>query len=204
MRRRNDGAVLVAIAFALAGCSVFRPQADPSRFYVLTATASRAENVASRSSSGPIIGLGPIKFPDYLDRSQLVTRHGPNRVTFSDFERWAEPMERNFSRIMIENLVQLLNTETIIALPSFVPVSVQYDVPIEVQRFESDGKGNVDLVARWAIRSPAEDKVLRTGETHITELGGTKTEDVVAALSRAAGKLSEQIANDLLQVSEDR
>ena len=202
MRNRIDIAVLTAALLTLAGCSILEPQADPSRFYVLTASAGGAENVASRSASDLTIGLGPIKLPDYLDRSQLVTRLGPNRVAFSDFERWAEPLDRNFSRILIENLVAVLNTEKIISLPAFVPISVQYEVPIEVQRFEGDEKGNVELVARWAIRSPAADKLIRTGESHIKEVGGSKTEEVVAALSRAVGRLSEEIANAVREVSK--
>jgi uncharacterized lipoprotein YmbA len=202
MRKRIDAAFLTTVVLSLAGCSILKPQVDMSRFYLLTATTSRAGSAESRAPSDLTIGLGPVRFPDYLDRSQLVTRLGPNRVVFSDFERWAEPLDRNFSRVLIENLVRLLDTEKIIYLPALVSIPVQYQVPIEVQRFEGDGQGNVELVARWAIRSSAGDKLVRTGESHITEKGGSKTEDVVAALSRAAGKLSEEIADALRQVSQ--
>jgi uncharacterized protein len=201
MRIRVDAALLMVAVFTMAACSILKPQPDPSRFYVRTATESRVGDAESRAASDLTVGVGPIKFPDYLDRSPLVTRLGPNRVAFSDFERWAEPLDGNFSRILIENLVRLLNTEKILSLPSFVPITVRYDVPIEVQRFEGDEQGNVELVARWAIRSPTDDKLLRTGESRITEVGGSKTEEVVAALSRAAGKLSAEIAAAIRQVS---
>ena len=196
MKRRVDCAVLMAGVMALAGCSILKPQADPSRFYVLTSTATRPENV-NPSSPGLTIGVGPIKLPDYLDRTQLVTRLGPNRLAFSEYDRWAEPLERNLPRVLIENLALLLNTEKIVSLPSFVPVPLQYEVPIEIRSFESNSQGVVELVARWAVRSPAEANLLKTGETRITETGGSETEEVVAALSRAVGRLSEQIASDI-------
>jgi uncharacterized protein len=202
MKRRLDRAVLMAGVITLTGCSILKPQADPSRFYVLTSTTSRAENVTPPSSGGLTIGVGPIKLPDYLDRSQLVTRLGPNRLAFSDYDRWAEPLERNLPRVLMENLTLLLNTEKIVSLPSFVAIPVQYEVPIEVQSFESDSNGVVELVARWAIRAPADETLLRTGETRITETGGSETEEVVAALSRAVGRLSEQIASDIQRLAQ--
>lgn len=201
MRKRIDAAFLTAVVFTLAGCSILKPQVDRSRFYVLTATASRAASAESRAPNDLTIGVGPIKFPDYLDRSQLVTRLGPNRVAFSDLARWAEPLDHNFSRVLIENLVRLLNTEEIVSLPSFVLLSLRYEVPIEVQRFEGDEEGNVELVARWAIRSRTAGKLVHTAESQITETGGPETEDVVAALSRAAAKLSEEIAAAIRQDS---
>lgn len=201
MRRRIIQAFLILVAVALAGCSFFEPQVDPSRFYVLTATAEASGDVASRTSSGLTIGLGPIKLPDYLDRSQLVTRVGPNRVVFSDFERWAEPLDRNFSRIMIENLVALLNTEKVVSLPTFVSIGVQYEVPIEVQRFEAHDDGTIELAARWAIRAAADGKVLQAGESRIKERSGRATDEVVAALSRATGQLSGEIAAAIRNVS---
>lgn len=201
MRTRIDAAALTAVVLTLAGCSILKPQVDASRFYVLTATESRTDGVAARPPSDLKVGVGPVQFPDYLDRSPLVTRLGPNRLVFSDLARWAEPLDRNFSRVVIDNLVRLLGTEKIISLPSFVPISVQYKVPIEVQRFEGDEKGNVELVARWAILSGADGKVLHSTESHITETGGSDTGDVVAALSRAAAKLSEQIADAIRQAS---
>lgn len=202
MKTRMDRTVLMAATIALAGCSILKPQADPSRFYVLTSTSTRAENANARAPGGLTIGVGPIELPDYLDRSPLVTRLGPNQVAFSDFERWAEPLARNFSRVVIENLVLLLNTEKVVSLPSLVPISLQYEVPIEVQRFESYDDGMVELVARWAVRSPADANVLRTGESRIAETGGSETEEVVAALSRAVGRLSEEIASNIERLSQ--
>jgi uncharacterized lipoprotein YmbA len=201
MRRPATSVALAALCL-LTGCSILAPQPDPSRFYVLTPSVDQTTppGVAGTST----LGLGPIKFPDYLDRSQIVTRVAPNQVVFSDVARWAEPLDRNFSRVLGENLSRLLNTERVVSLPTFVPVVAKYEIPIEVLRFESDDKGVVELSARWAIRNPAEGKLLHTSESHITETAtepGTKA--MVAALSAAVGKLGSEIADAIRQQSAE-
>jgi uncharacterized lipoprotein YmbA len=201
MRTPIHAAALTAVVFTLAGCSILAPQVDPSRFYVLTATSNTTGDVGSPRPDGPTIGVGPIRLPDYLDRSQLVTRLGPNRVVFSDLERWAEPLEGNLSRVLVENLTFLLNTEKIVSLPALVPIPVRYEVPIAVQRFESDDEGTVELIARWAVRASADGKILHAAESRITEKGGSHTDEVVAALSRALGRLSEEIAAVIRRLS---
>ena len=193
-------ALILTVLCALTACSILKPQPDRSRFYVLTATIEAPGRPAADDEM--ILGIGPIKLPDYLERSQLVTRVGANQVVFSDFERWAEPLERNFGRVLRENLSRLLNTEKIISLPAFLPLAVQYEVPLEVLHFESDDKGVVELSARWAIRNPTDRKALCMTESRITETASAnKTEAVVATLSRAVGKLGEEIAAEIRRLS---
>lgn len=197
---RLPTALILTVVCALTACSVLKPQPDRSRFYVLTATIEAPGPPAADDEL--ILGIGPIKLPDYLERSQLVTRVGENQVVFSQFERWAEPIELNFGRVLGENLSRLLNTEKIISLPAFVPLSLQYEVPLEILQFESDDKGVVELAARWAIRNPTDRKLLYTTETRIIETASAnKTEAVVATLSRAVGKLGEEIAAEIRRLS---
>jgi uncharacterized lipoprotein YmbA len=196
---RPATAVAAAALCLFAGCSILSPQPDRSRFYVLTASVD--QSAPPDATSGLALGFGPVKFPDYLDRSQMVTRVAPNQVVYSDVHRWAEPLDRNFSRVMNENLTRLLNTDRIVSLPTFVPVAVQFDIPMEILRFESDDQGVVELAARWAIRS-GNGKLLYATESHITETAsGTKKKEIVAALSRAVGKLSEELAGEIRRLS---
>jgi uncharacterized lipoprotein YmbA len=103
---------------------------------------------------------------------------------------------------MVENLARLVNTDRIVSLPTFIPVVVQYEIPMEVLRFESDDKGGVELAARWAIRSVASGKVIYATESHIIETASeAKTKAIVAALSDAVGKLSQEIAGQIPRVS---
>ena len=100
------------------------------------------------------------------------------------------------------HLVNGTNTDRIVSLPTFVPVTVQYEIPMEILRFESNDQGVVELSARWAIRSTASGKIVYATESHITETAsGTEKKAIVAALSNAVGKLSEEVAAEIQRIS---
>ena len=61
--------------------------------------------------------MGPVDFPDYFRRLPVVTRVAPNRIELSDEKRWAEPLDKNFIRVLSENLATLLNTYRIEKYP---------------------------------------------------------------------------------------
>jgi uncharacterized lipoprotein YmbA len=97
-------------ALTLGGC--FSPQPDPSKFFVLAPAATGGANSIApaglATSSSPTIGLGPIKLPQYLDRDEVVTRVGPNRLELSDRDRWAEPLADNFKQVLAQDLTHSL------------------------------------------------------------------------------------------------
>ena len=42
---------------------------------------------------GVIIGVGPVKFPEYLDRPQMVTKNKEGILKFDEFNRWGESLD---------------------------------------------------------------------------------------------------------------
>src|ERR1700736_4827820 len=109
--------LVLACLIIVAGCSVgsvLEPRKDPSQFYVLTPMDSSLRGVPITYSSGAggrteiAIGLGPVKFPAYLARPEIVTRSSPNKIDLSDIDRWAEPLDKNFVTVLAQNLTTLL------------------------------------------------------------------------------------------------
>ena len=92
----------------------------------------------SCGSPGRTIGLGPIKLPEYLDRDEVVTRVGPNRLELSDKDRWAEPLNDNFRQVLAQDLTQSLGTHSVIFFPWVGTTHIDYQVRIDVYRFETD------------------------------------------------------------------
>ena len=76
----------------------------PSRFYVLSSLSASETIAATAATQGPVIGVGPITLPKYLDRPQIVTRAGSNQLALAEFDRWAEPLQDNVARVLAENL----------------------------------------------------------------------------------------------------
>ncbi len=167
-----------------------------TRFYTLSSLPEGGKEPKKfTSGQGLVIVLGPIKFSEYLDRAEIVTRSGSNRITFSDFDVWAGSLAEDFSRALAENLSVLLSTESVILYPRPKLSSVDYRITVDVIRFDGSLGGDVSLIARWALLDGKERKLLSVRRSTIVEpSGGQGYEAMVAADSRALEKLSREIA----------
>jgi uncharacterized protein len=227
VKRRNLLIFMAILALPLAGgCSLLPPRPEDTNFYVLTAIPDTSQTEPSPIARQLAIGLGPIKFPDYLDHLDVVTRVSTNRVELSSTERWAEPLDESFKRVLARNLGMLLGTDQVIQFPWYPSIKLDYKVEVTVERFERDGSGRTQLVATWLIREGHTDRVLVSrqsnfgattsfsggpGTTAPTDTAGKSTESAgtsgtsmdsaAAALSIDLGDLSKQIADALTALS---
>jgi uncharacterized protein len=194
----NSALRSAVIALSLAGCGTFSPRPDPSRFFTLS-SLPEVEQGRLKNSTRPekmFLGIGPIKFPGYLDRQEIVVRTAQNRFEVSEHDRWAEPLQENFARVLSENLALLLDTDLIIIYPWSPANRPRYHVEIEVLRLEANSERNGQLFARWSILDGADKKMAVVKESRITRTAREKSADgSVAALSDAVGDLSREIAN---------
>lgn len=186
------------ISLPFTGCSPFSPRPDPSRFFTLT-PLSQVEEIAAIGGSNPAgisLGIGPISFPGYLDRQEIVTRVAQNQIGVSETDRWAEPLDENFVRVLAQNLSALLRAQRINAYPWPIDKKPNYQVEIEVLRFEPNAAGDIQLLARWAVRDTSKKNSIQYRDSRISYPARTKsTEASVAALSEALGALSREIAD---------
>lgn len=206
MRRCFSVTVAAAVLSAVAGAGCFSPQPDRSKFFVLAPSADVANSVApaglGASSAATIIGLGPIKLPEYLDRDEVVTRVGPNRLELSDKDRWAEPLGDNFKQVVAQDLTQSLGTHSITFYPWAGTTRVDYQVRIDVYRFETDPGANAQLVAHWQVLD-GSGKLLYAGDSNLSEQA-QPGEPVAAALSRTVEGLAQQIASAIQSLPRRR
>lgn len=205
MRRHLSVIVAVAAMGVLAAVGCFSPRPDPSKFFVLAPAAAAANSIAPAgltASSSPTIGLGPIKLPEYLDRDEVVTRVGPNRLELSDKDRWAEPLDNNFKQVIAQDLTQSLGTHSITFYPWFGTTRVDYQVRIDVYRFETDPGANAHLAAHWQVLDGLG-KLLYAGDSNLSEQA-QPGEPVAAALSRTVDGLARQIASAIQSLPRRR
>jgi len=187
--------ICLLVSFILAGCTFLDPKPDPSRFFALASlprTSQKAQDTAGTNALA--LGIGPVKLPGYLDRQGIVTRVSQNRFAVAENDRWAEPLEENFSRVLSQNLSILLQTDRIVAYPWERNQRPTYQVQVEVLRFEPNAEQLVELWARWIILDDAK-KPIGMKESFLTQPTGDKsTEASVAAMSEVVGSLSQEIA----------
>lgn len=198
MRTTNHWIALVIVGlslFAQIGCSSSRP----SRFYLLSAL-SPAEG--ARDGQGLSVGIGPIEFPKYLDRPQIVTRGSGNQIYIGEFERWAEPLEQNFARVLAENLAELLATDNVVHHPWKRSARIDYQILVTVNRFDATVGGDTVLRARWTVYDVDGNTLVPPRTSRIAEPPASPGyEAIVQAESKALEHLSRQIATEIQAIS---
>ncbi len=177
---------------AAGGCA----SSPASSFYILSGVNSTDDSSHSAARmNGIAVGVEPVQLPRYLDRPQIVTRDGPNRIRLAEFDRWAEPLKHNVSRVMAESLSALLSAERTVVYPWSTSAAPDYRLAVEITRFDGELGGEVALNARWTISGRnAKEALLRRESSYVETATGRDYEALVAAKSRALASLSREIA----------
>jgi len=193
--RRFSWTLLIVFApVLLAGCG----SSPASRFYLLSpvAEAPPAKNETA-GNPGCSLGVGPIVLPSYLDRPQMARRMDDNQLEFAEFDRWAESLNENVSRVLIANLATLLPDCNVMPFPvSGSLPRPEYQVLVNVQRFEASPEKSAVLEARVVILESGTGQLLVDRmRRHSQPYEGSQWGAVVAAQSKCLELLSDDIAS---------
>ena len=183
----------VCAALITAGCA---PKPPPD-FYMLSVAAP---TMRPGFEQGIRVGLGPIEIQAYLNRNQIVSRDTTTKLRVSAQDVWAEPLKEGITRVLLTNLGLALDSNRIYALPMRQQRPLDYQVPIDVLRFDGTlGAGSeVVLGVRWSVVSGDGRDVLVTKVSRIEEpVGDDSMQAFVDAQSRAVEKLAAEIASTI-------
>ena len=184
-------------ALSFTGCSSSSPKAE---FYTLNAISTSQPGAATATTGQPVsIGIGPVTIPKVLDRPQIVTRTGPNKLQIDEFHRWAGRLDEDFARVVAENISLMVATDQVAVYPWDVSFKPRYQVILDVQRFEGRlGKGDVLLEVLWKVIDPRQKATLRIKKSVISEpLTAEDYDTIVATKSLAIQKLSKIISKEI-------
>ncbi|MCK9196611.1 MAG: PqiC family protein [Syntrophales bacterium] len=175
----------------MAGCTT----SQPARFYTLN-TISKPDNASSAAvGKVEIIGVGPVSIPDSLDRPQIVTLSGGNEVIIAEFDRWSGSCRDEIARVITENLSVLLPLQRVVSYAWGRRVSLNSQITVDILRLDGVLGKTVILKANWAILEESGTKTILVRRSDISEpVNGGDYASFVAALSRALGTLSREIA----------
>jgi len=145
-----------------------------------------------------IIGIGPVKVPEYLNRPQIVTADGTNLLSFAEFDRWGEPLEFALPRIISDNLSVLLPAATIVTSPWNISIPVKYQVIIDVARLECRLDKELCLAAQWSVIDLDSRKMLITKKSEFSKpVDPPNYSGLAGTLSMECASLSGEIAESL-------
>ena len=175
----------------LGGCA----SSPPARFYILTPlSGAEMANASVASANELAIGVGPITLPSYLDRPQIVSRVSRSKLDLAEFDQWAAPLQDNFSRVLAANLSLLIPTDRIAVFPWPRSTPIDYQISLEVLRFDGAMGGEIVLLALWSlVGTDGQELVMK--KSRFTESAGAEDyEATVAAMSRTIEALSRTLA----------
>lgn len=172
----------------------------PAKFYTL--------QPVEQSSTGKTLPLdvtlavGPVAIPAALDRAEIVTRDAGNEVNFSEYHRWAGPLEEDIASVIAQNIATQLETERVTPFTRenifFQPT---HRVVININRYDSQLAQEFLIDATWSIKDLKSRKLLLVRNSTIREpLASAEYEELVAAQSKVLAALSQEITSALIEV----
>jgi uncharacterized lipoprotein YmbA len=188
--------MLTFTTLLFAGC---RSSAPPVEFYTLNPLSGMEGQVNTAETDQKLsVGVGPVEIPEILDRPQIVTRSGPNKLQVDEFHRWAGRLDENFARVLAENISLLLGTDQVVVYPWQADFKPRYRIALEVRYFEGQWGEDVLLEVLWTLASRESQETLTARKSVIKEpLSATTFEELVAAQSRAIAQLSREIVREI-------
>ena len=197
----KNAALLTLLLTLLAAC--VGGTTPPSRYYLLASDPGLAKVTKARVRDGFSIAVGPVAVPSHLDRLQIVTRKSNYQMQLAEFDLWAEPLNENLARILVENLSLLLGTDQVFTFAEKRGARVDMEVAIDVEKMDALPTGHAELVARWTVFRPKGREHLFTRRSRLrTTLTDGKFTTLAAAMSRNASELSVEIAVAIRQLTK--
>lgn len=191
----NMGWAFLLLVFFLAACS----STPPVAYYTLNTLPERQQEIPAAVMDDTIaIGVGPVEFPKFLDRPQIVTRKSQNQIEVSEFHRWAGSFPGDFSRVLAKNIAILLPTDRVAVYPWGEQFSPTYQVKLEVEQFDGQLGEGVVLDVTWMVTDQEGTNKLVVRKARIEEAASDKTyEALVEAKSNGLATLSRTIVEEI-------
>jgi uncharacterized lipoprotein YmbA len=189
--------VVTFTALLLTGCG---SSSQNVAFYTLNPlTGMQPEANTPATDQKLSIGVGPVEIPEMLDRPQIVTRSGPNKLNVDEFHRWAGRMDESFGQVLAENISLLLGTDQVAVYPWKTEFKPHYRIALKIRYFEGQWGKDVLLEAIWSVSSQQSRQTNIKRKSVINEPLSPEPDygALVAAHSRAIAQLSREIVKEI-------
>jgi len=192
LRSLGGVALPLLVALLLAACG----GTPATRFYTLSSLSGQGETESFPSGQArQVVGIGPVALAKYLDHPAITTRSGSNTVTRAELDRWGGPLGDEVSRVLVENMRQLLPGGRYLILPWLETTAIDYRVQFDITRFEKTHEGLVVLNAAWLLFGREGDPLLASGDEALVEaVHGGGYAAISDSMSRSLAELSRRVA----------
>ena len=191
MKTAHCALIACWLAFSVSGCG----SSSPVRYFGLEPAGPPA---TTADEDAAIVGIGPLRFPEYLSKPQIMSRSAGGEIKVYEFDRWVEPVDEAVHRILAINVERAVDNMRVIAFPYDV-IRYEYQVHGSIERFDADSNGLAVLIAQWGIVT--EDRQLVVAPHRViysaTISGNAEPGAIVQALNDTLGQFGDDIATRL-------
>jgi hypothetical protein len=188
----------------LNGCISVSNSPTP-RFYVLEALDKNKVEKKINIISDIVIGVNPVKIPEYIDRPQFVTINEEKMLTFAQFERWGEPLALGVARLVREDLTVIMPRVNCVLYPWNPSVAVKYQVEVEIVQLNSELDKDLFLSVQWLVVDTQNTKTIPIKRSEFKEtILLHNYAGLVKALSTACASLSVEIAEAIETIEKTK
>ncbi len=171
----------------------------PTRYYLLSTVAeNQIETTGSNTAKKPtVILVGPLELAKYLDRTNIVYRSGSNELIVSDFDAWAEGLDKSIVRSIAHNLSQQLPSESVTISSWQSLTTADIEISLAIDRFDCDDTGACHLRIFWTIKE-GHDELSQLAVHEFTKRADSASiSDQTKALSQLLADASQVLATEM-------
>jgi len=184
------------VAACIAGCA----SSPTARYYTISPlTVQEQKNAVATTVTNPVsVSVTPVEIPDHLDRLQIVTSDGANRLKLAEFDRWGGSLAENITTVLLENLSVLLPSDRVFTYPRMAAEMPDYQLGVRVLRLDCLPGERVDLKVQWLITTGKDkQEVVRRLAVFSEKVADSRYETMVAGVSRTIEQLSREISREI-------
>jgi uncharacterized lipoprotein YmbA len=196
MMKLAHGLFFLAFSMLITSCS--SSSSSPISYYVI---APVIETPVAASNESLSLALMDVHIPQYLERFQIATRTGSNRLQLSDANQWGENLRKNLMRTMVRNLTVALGTIDIGTPINQTSSTPDYRVQVFIAQFEQGSDGYVRLAGLWQVTDGKSGKPLAINA--FESVSGARLAEgdfpgIVDAMRDLLGEFCVDIANSIV------
>lgn len=194
MKRTTTLICLTLLAGVLVSCGT----SPPVKYYSL---GSGTAPPTADEAGATMLAFGPLRVPEYLNRTQMVTRGPGAELDVNEYARWAEPVEEAMHRVAAAHLDSALDGVIVVAYPYLQSLAVDYRLLGQVDRFDADASGNVVLQLQWTVLDKGNVALIppRRDRYEARASNAADPGSVAGAMNQALDNFSKDVASQLRQ-----
>ncbi len=187
--------LLLSLAILLTACS---SQSRQMQFYQLNSVENLETQPLFRITDNIELSVSNIKFPDYLDRPQVLLRSDDYTLQLNDQHRWISPLKDDFSRVLLINLNTHLAPSSVVSASDPTSKKSKIQLHIEVLNLDVNSQNQTLLNVKWRYNSRTDkEKVYRGQKKYQLQFSNPSYPARVEALSQTIALFSEQLASSI-------